>query len=390
MTIGSRRGRELVLLLQKRFWELSHDVPQRRGASRGRPPGVTMRARRSTAIAAAAVSIMFLAACSGAGGGGEETAAADAQRVLLVSNQPLDPGTSGGEIVADGLDVCEEEGWETQSIVVADVNQYESTLRTAARDGYDLIATTFPPMSDATVAVADESADTDFVAIYQFTNIESDDVHPNIASSGFSYEQTGYLWGVAAATLSESGLVGVVNGMAEPGSNTVINGAIQGAASVRPDLEFTVTYTNSYTDPAKGSENAAALLNEGADVLFAMADQSNIGVIDTAKDASTIVIGDTAQRIESYPEGIVATQPLTFGEPLADACRGDFAGGEHTVYELSTKGAQQILDEVAAWAEASGSPKGADVVEAVNAAWAAIESGDIVVEADPAEPGTGN
>ncbi|MGH3703550.1 MAG: BMP family ABC transporter substrate-binding protein [Agromyces sp.] len=346
-----------------------------------------MRARRYTAIAAAAASVMLFAGCSGGGG---ESAEADTQRVLLVSNQPLDPGTSGGEIVADGLDVCADEGWDTQSIVVADVNQYESTLRTAARDGYDLIATTFPPMSDATVAVADESPDTDFVAIYQFTNTEGEEVHPNIASSSFSYEQTGYLWGVAAATLSESGHVGVVNGMAEPGSNTVINGVVQGAATVRPDLELTVTYTNSYTDPAKGSENAAALLNEGVDLLLAMADQSNIGVIDTAKDAQALVIGDTAQRIESYPEGIVATQPLTFGEPLADACRGEFAGGEHTVYQLSADGGQQILDEVATWAEASGSALGSAAVDAVNAAWESIQSGDVVVEADPAEPGTGN
>ncbi|MFF2275605.1 BMP family ABC transporter substrate-binding protein [Agromyces sp. NPDC058126] len=347
-----------------------------------------MRARRSTALAASAATVMLFAGCSG--GADASPPDADAQRVLLVSNQPLDPGTSGGEIVADGLDVCAEEGWETQSIVVADVNQYESTLRTAARDGYDLIATTFPPMSDATVAVADESPDTDFVAIYQFTNTEGEEVHPNIASSSFSYEQTGYLWGVAAATLSEAGRTGVVNGMAEPGSNTVINGVIQGAASVRPDLGLTVTYTNSYTDPAKGSENTAALLNDGVDLVFAMADQSNIGVIDTAKDAGALVIGDTAQRIESYPEGIVATQPLTFGEPLADACRGEFAGGEHTVYQLSEAGGQQILDEVAAWAEASGSPRGGEAVDAVNAAWEAIRSGELVVEADPSEPGTGN
>lgn len=307
------------------------------------------------------------------------------RKVILISNQPLDPGTSGGEIVADGLDVCAAEGWETQSIVVSDVNQYESTLQNAARGGYDIIATTFPPMSDATVAVADQSPDTKFVGIYQFSNTDGD-THPNLASSAFSYEQTGYLWGVAAASLSESGKIGVVNGMAEPGSNTVINGVKAGAASVRPDLSIAVTYTNSYTDPAKGSENAAALINDGSDILLAMADQSNIGVIDTAKASGVSVIGDTAQRIASYPEGVVATQPLTFGDPLADACRGTFNGGKHTVYPLSKAGAQQILNEVAAWAKASDSPRGASVVEAVNTAWKGLSDGSIVVTADATEP----
>lgn len=343
---------------------------------------------RTAACATVVVALIALAGCSGQAP--DPASSEDAPRVLLVSNQPLDPGTSGGEIVAGGLDVCAEEGWEVDSIVVQDVNQYESTLRTAARDGYDLIATTFPPMSDATVAVADGSPETDFVGIYQFTNTDPDDVHDNIASSSFSYEQTGYLWGVAAALLSEDGKVGVVNGMAEPGSNTVINGMIQGAASIRPDVEVTVSYTGSYTDPAKGSENAAALINAGNDVVVAMADQSNIGVIDAAKDAGVYVIGDTAARIDSYPEGIVATQPLTFGEPLADACAGDFAGGKHVVYPLGAAGAEQILAEVAAWAEASGSPDGSEVQSAVTDAWNAIEAGEVTVVADPAEPGTAN
>ncbi len=345
-----------------------------------------MLIRCTTAAATVLVAALALSAC--AGSNPDPAGSAAAQRVLLVSNQPLDPGTSGGEIVADGLDVCADEGWDVESVVVSDVNQYESTLRTAVKNGFDVIATTFPPMSDATVAVADDSPDTDFVAIYQFTNTESGDTHDNIASSSFSYEQTGYLWGVAAALLSENGKVGVVNGMAEPGSNTVINGLIQGAASIKPDVEVTVSYTNSYTDPAKGSENAAALINDGNDVIVAMADQSNIGVIDAAKDSGVALIGDTATRIPSYPEGIVATQPLTFGEPLANACRGDFPGGEHVVYPLGAKGATQILAEVAAWVEASGSPVGPDVEEAVNAAWAAIDAGEVTVVADPSEPGT--
>lgn len=345
-----------------------------------------MLIRCTTAVATVLVAAVALTACSA--GDPDPGESSKTKRVLLVSNQPLDPGTSGGEIVADGLDVCADEGWDVDSVVVADVNQYESTLRTAVRNGFDLVATTFPPMSDATVAVATDSPDTDFVAIYQFTNTEPDDTHDNIASSSFSYEQTGYLWGVAAALLSETGRVGVVNGMAEPGSNTVINGLIQGAASVRPDLDVTVSYTNSYTDPAKGSDNAAALINDGADVIVAMADQSNIGAIDAAKDAGVYVIGDTATRIPSYPEGIVATQPLTFGEPLADACKGDFPGGEHVVYPLGTKGAEQILAEVAAWAEASGAEVGPEVEDAVNAAWAAIDAGEVTVTADPSEPGT--
>lgn len=346
-----------------------------------------MRSKYLAPTALAASTLILLSGCAGQSGGDAPTDSG--RKVLLVSNQPLDPGTSGGEIVADGLDACEAAGWTTSSLVVSDVNQFESTLATAARGGYDIIATTFPPMSDATVAVADANPDTKFVAIYQFSNTEGD-THANLASSSFSYEQTGYLWGIAAATLSKSGKIGVVNGMAEPGSNTVINGAIQAAKTINPNIQFTVTYTNSYSDPAKGSENAAALINSGADVILAMADQSNIGVIDKAKELGVPVIGDTASRISSYPDGIVATQPLTFGEPLALACGGEFNGGEHTVFPLSKAGGEQIVSEVTAWAKASGSPLGSAVTDAVSAAWADIQSGTITVVANGDEPVNGS
>ncbi|KQR50868.1 hypothetical protein ASF88_16710 [Leifsonia sp. Leaf336] len=346
-----------------------------------------MRSKYLATAALAATALILISGCAGQSGG--QTTSGSARKVLLVSNQPLDPGTSGGEIVADGLDVCKANGWKTSSIVVPDINQFESTLATAARGGYDIIATTFPPMSDATVAVADANPKTKFLAIYQFSNT-SGTTHPNVASSSFSYEQTGYLWGIAAATLSKTGKIGVVNGMSEPGSNTVINGAIQAAKTINPDIQFTVTYTNSYSDPAKGSENAAALINSGADVLFAMADQSNIGVIDKAKEAGVAVIGDTASRIASYPKGIVATQPLTFGEPLARACKGDFKGGKHTVFPLSKAGGDQIVSEVEAWVKASGSPKGTAVAEAVTTAWKELQSGSLTVAADGNEPVNGN
>ncbi len=343
-----------------------------------------MRSKTVAASATIMAALVLVSGCSTTPGtGGDGTTAA--RKVLLVSNQPVDPGTAAGEIVADGLDACTAAGWDARSIVVSDVNKFESTLSTAAREGYDIIATTFPPMSDATLAVADKFPDTKFVAIYQFSNTDGD-THANVASSSFSYEQTGYLWGVAAATLSGSGRIGVINGMPDPSSNTVINGAIAGAKATDPGAALTITYTNSYTDPAKGSENAAALINSGVDVIIAMADQSNIGVIDKASESGALVIGNAPTE---SPATVVATMPLTFGEPLANACAGDFAGGEHTVFPLSQKGAEQIIAEVTAWAKASGSDRGQAAIDAVTKAWADIQSGAVTVAVVADEPANG-
>ena len=64
--------------------------------------------------------------------------------------------------------------------------------------------------------------------------------------------------------------------------NEFLVGYIEGAQAVNPDIKVATSYVGSFTDTAKGKENALLLYNSGLSVIFAAAGQSGLGVIDAA------------------------------------------------------------------------------------------------------------
>ena len=78
-----------------------------------------------------------------------------------------------------------------------------------------------------------------------------------------------YLAGVAAGLMSETGKIGSVAAFPFPNVNGPVNAFFAGARSVRPDIEVDVTYIESWFDPAGAKDAGTALVNSGADSLYA-------------------------------------------------------------------------------------------------------------------------
>ena len=57
---------------------------------------------------------------------------------------------------------------------VTDAASYEEEIRAMAKEGYDLILTTFSPMTEATKAVAADYPDVKFAAIFQNINVDGE------------------------------------------------------------------------------------------------------------------------------------------------------------------------------------------------------------------------
>ena len=85
----------------------------------------------------------------------------------------------------------------------------------------------------------------------------------------FNEDEGGYMAGVLAASLSESGVIGVVGGREDvPPVVKLVNGYEVGAKSVNPDIQVLKIYNESFTDPDKGASDAQQFIGEGADVIF--------------------------------------------------------------------------------------------------------------------------
>ena len=104
------------------------------------------------------------------------------------------------------------------------------------------------PARHDTLAAAEANPDTNFIGIDQFQPEFPD----NYVGVLFNEDEGGYMAGVLAASLSESGIIGVVGGREDvPPVVKLVNGYEVGAKSVNPDIHVLKIYNESFTTPTR-------------------------------------------------------------------------------------------------------------------------------------------
>ena len=211
--------------------------------------------------------------------------------------------------------------------------------------GYDLILTISSNNDDALVQVAEEYPDQKFI------NLDDEMAEPpaNVYIMGTKNNEMSFLAGAAGALkageLGED-KIGFVGGMDIPGINEFLVGYIEGAQAVNPDIKVATSYVGSFTDTAKGKENALLLYNSGLSVIFAAAGQSGLGVIDAAVAQGKFVIGvdsDQAEALkDSKPEmaNVVITSaikniPENAVKAVDRAMKGEIPYGTREVFGIA-------------------------------------------------------
>lgn len=137
---------------------------------------------------------------------------------------------------------------------------------------------------------------------------------PNFSVFDNYIQEPAYLTGMIAAGVSKTGKIGMVGGYPIPEVNRLMNAFIAGAKEVNPKAEFTVSFINSWFDPPKAKEAAFAMIDKGADVMYA----ERFGVSDAAKERKVLAIGNVINTQTAYPETVVASA-LWHMEPTIDA-----------------------------------------------------------------------
>ena len=64
-------------------------------------------------------------------------------------------------------------------------------------------------------------------------------------------------------------MIGMVGGYPIPEVNRLMHAFMEGAREVNPKVKFTVSFIGSWFDPPKAKEAAFAMIDKGADVLYA-------------------------------------------------------------------------------------------------------------------------
>jgi basic membrane protein A len=203
-------------------------------------------------------------------------------------------------------------------------------------------------------------------------------VEPNFATFDNFIHEPSYLTGIVAGMKTESNLIGMVGGYAIPEVNRLMHAFMAGALSVNPDVKFSVSFINSWYDPPKAKETAFAMVDAGADVLYA----ERFGVSDAAKERGIFAVGNVIDTSADYP-GTILASALWHGEPMidqaiADVKAGSFTAKDYGIYAfMEYGGSSMVVDEALA---------GAEAVAAAKAVEAKILDKSFVVEINDSEP----
>ena len=251
---------------------------------------------------------------------------------------------------------------------------YERVMREYAEAGNQLVVGEVFGVERAAREVAKDYPDTAFLMGSSFAPQE-----PNFSVFDNFIQECSYLTGLVAGAKTESNLIGMVGGYPIPEVNRLMHAFMAGAREMKPEIEFLVTFIGSWYDPPKAKEAAFAMIDAGADIMYA----ERYGVSDAAKERDVLAIGNVIDTQEEYP-GTVIASALWHMEPSIDEAISKVTGGEFAAEDyghLSNLGVGGC--SIAPMDEALVS---ADVIAKAAELEAAIKDGSLTVEINDEEP----
>ena len=211
----------------------------------------------------------------------------------------------------------EETGNEFDEVELQSDAQREQALRRFAEAGNNPIIMAGFSFATPLEGVAADYPDTTFVIIDAVVEA------PNVRSVVFNEHEGSYLVGVLAGMASKSDTVGFIGGMDIPLIRKFGCGYAQGVIAAKPDAtviaNMTGTTPAAWNDPVRGSELTLAQISQGADVVYAAAGGTGVGVLQTAADEGILSIGVDANQNYLHPGQVLTSMTKRVDNAVYDA-----------------------------------------------------------------------
>jgi len=256
-------------------------------------------------------------------------ASGTAQEASLVYNVGGKLDKSFNESAHHGIQVARQASGITvgEYEVVSESGRLE-TVRAAARNA-DLVIVVGFAFRDVLAQVAGENPGKRFAIIDAAVDL------PNVMSVIFKEQEGAFLVGVMAAMASTSGTVGFIGGMDSPVIRRFQAGFEQGVIhavpTVRVIAEMLDRTPKGFTDPMAGYLAAKRQIAAGADVLFAAAGTSGLGVYQAAQNAVVLAIGVDSDQTYLFPGTMLTSMVKDVGRSveriLTDGAKGRWSAG---------------------------------------------------------------
>lgn len=222
--------------------------------------------------------------------------------VMLSENGLGDQSFS--DLAFEGLTKArDEEGIVVEYLELAETGTYEKGFRELVESGNDLVFALGFTGQQELEKVALDFPDQKFVLV----DAVSEAV--NITSVTFKEDEGSMLAGIVAATVSKSQVIGFIGGMEVPVIQRFEKGFIQGAKSINPDIVILNEYADNFDNDGLGAEIASKMIDDKADVLYAAAGFTGVGMLKEAEKRGVYAIGADSDQY-FYAEQAVITSMM--------------------------------------------------------------------------------
>ena len=237
---------------------------------------ITTRKRGLGGLALLGASALVLAGCAAAP---EPEAPAESEALdflpCIVSDAGGFDDRSFNDAALDGItEAAAELGVEFIQVESADENAYEPNVQQLVDQGCDLIVTVGFLLGETTANAAAANPDVNFAIIDEFVDA------PNVKPIQFNTVEAAFLAGYAAASFSETGVVGTFGGIPIPPVTIFMDGFVQGVdyyneakgeavQALGWDLAGqTGAFTGGFAPGVEALATAQGLIDQNADVLL--------------------------------------------------------------------------------------------------------------------------
>ncbi len=237
-------------------------------------------------------------------------------------------------------------GLTTYAVESHSVGEYLPNFASLARKGVNIIIGAGFLLANQEATVAKQFPNTKF-AITDYTAF----IPPfsgklkNVEGLTYATQENSYLVGCIASSMAKikggEQTIGVVGGVKIPPVDTFLAGYQAGAKKCNPGITVLVGYSQDFIDQAKCKTVAQNQIDQGAQVVFAVAGPCGLGALDAAKQASIWGVGvDVDQSYLGKHILTSAVKRVDRGVYLAikGAQSGQFKGGTDLTFDLKNGG----------------------------------------------------
>jgi basic membrane protein A len=228
------------------------------------------------------------------------------------------------------------------------VSDAAAAIRDYASQGYDLIIAHGSQYGSSLMEIAPDFPHTSFAwgtTVDTFVDQGINNVFAYEARS----EQGGYVNGVLAARLSQTGIMGVIGPIETGDAKLYVEGFKAGVMATNSDAVVNVTWIGSFSDVALASEAAQTHINAGADVLTGTA-QMVVGAIGVARQKGVLWFGTQADQTSLAPEIVVGNQIYDWTvvlKSMIDLIKEGTLGGKAYALTLANGGLKITVNDQA-------------------------------------------